>query len=849
MRIGQRIGTRSGLFALAGATVAFLTIGAQAASAATPVDLLNAANVRIDGQQAGDQAGTWVQAAGDVNGDGIDDVLVCALTADQNGRSNSGSAYVIYGQQSLTDIDLQTLGQKGFRIDGAAAGDNACWSGGGIGDVNGDGIDDVAVGAPGADNNARSGSGSAYVIYGQKTADPSDVDLANITTTQASRGMRIDGALAGDGFGTTVGPRLGDFNHDGLADFVVGGQGVSNNGRAASGSSYVIYGQSTADPADIDLANITGSQGTRGMRIDGAVAGDNSGWYYGTGDFNGDGIRDVAISNPFADDNGRSSSGSVAVVYGQNTADPTDVDLANITGSQAARGMLIDGGAANDDAGWSSAAGDINGDGISDVVVGSVVSDHNSRTDSGSVAVVYGQPTPDPTDVDLSGITAGDSSRGMEIDGAAAADQTGFSSSSGDVNGDGIDDVVIGAPTADNNGRADSGSLYVIDGQQAADPADVDLANITGSQASRGIRIDGAVAGDEVGFTSAFVGDVNNDGFGDVVGGATPADNNGRTNSGSAWIAAIPPANDDFANASTLSGAPATAKDGTGFASKETGEPDHAADPGGASVWWNWTAPASGRATIDLCHSDFDTVVGVYTGSAVDNLNEVASDDDGCGQPAGPSRVSFQATQGTTYRIAVDGHDASGVPARGRVALHLTLADDVPPTVSITSGPHYGGFTKDSTPTFSFTADEPSTFQCRYEGHSFGACSGAGSDTPATPLTNGVHTFYVRPTDLAGNRGDPLDIQFTVDTIPPTVTISGPSTVTTSGTKAAATFRIAVSEPVTERCRVDAKPFVACGSSYKTPQLPVGSHTVTVKATDRAQNVTTKSKTFKIVKG
>jgi hypothetical protein len=826
-----------------------LIFGAQPALAASPIDLLNAANVHIDGQQAGDQAGIWVQGAGDVNGDGIDDLLVCAITADQNGRANSGSGYVIYGRRHLGNIDLQTLGQRGFRIDGAAAGDSACWSGGGVGDVNGDGIDDVAIGAPEADNNGRSNSGSAYVIYGQNTPDPSDVDLANITTTQASRGFRIDGALASDQFATTVGPPIGDFNHDGIDDMVIGGQLVNNNGRAQSGSSYVIYGQPNADPADIDLANITTTQATRGMRIDGAAAGDNSGWYFGAGDVNGDGIPDLAISNPLADDNGRGTSGSVAVVYGQNAADPTDVDLANITGSQATRGMLIDGGAALDQAGYSTTIGDFNGDGISDVAVGSATSDHNGRTDSGSEDVVYGQNTPDPTDVDLSGITAGDASRGMEIDGAAAGDEAGFSSSAGDVNGDGIDDIVIGAPGADNNGRGASGSVYVAYGQQSADPTDIDFANITGSQGSRGLRTDGAAAGDEAGFSSAFAGDVNGDGFGDVAVGAVLADNNGRTTSGSVYIPAIPPANDDFANAASLSGSSGSATDGSGFASKESGEPDHAGDPGGASVWWNWTAPADGLATVDTCHSDFDTVLGVYTGSAVNSLSEVASDDDGCGAPAGPSKVSFQATQGTTYRIAVDGHDAAGVPATGHVALHLKLTDDVPPTVSIVSGPKYGSFTKDSTPTFTFTADEPATFKCRYEGFSFASCSGGTSDTPAAPLSNGLHTFYVRPTDAAGNRGDPLDIQFTVDTVPPTITISGPSTVTTTGTKASATFSIAVSETVAKRCRVDTRPFTACGSVFTTPQLPLGNHSFTVKATDRAQNVATKTKTFKIVKG
>ena len=143
------------------------------------VDLLTAAGVRIDGAAASNVAGWSVAGAGDVNGDGIDDVIVGAQQASNNSRSLSGSAYVIYGTTgaSPAGVDLANLGARGFRIDAAVAGDQAGFSVAGAGDVNGDGVDDVIVGATGADNNSRSNSGSAYVIYGTHTADPADVDL------------------------------------------------------------------------------------------------------------------------------------------------------------------------------------------------------------------------------------------------------------------------------------------------------------------------------------------------------------------------------------------------------------------------------------------------------------------------------------------------------------------------------------------------------------------------------------------------------------------------------------------------------------------------------------------------
>ena len=130
---------------------------------------------------------------------------------------------------------------------------------------------------------------------------------------------------------------------------------------------------------------------------------------------------------------------------------------------------------------------------------------------------------------------------------------------------------------------------------------------------------------------------------------------------------ASPPANDDF-------GAPAELNGRIGFASgtnveatKEVGEPDHAGDPGGASVWYRWIAPAAGRVTVSTCDSDFDTVLAVYTGVDVGDLDEIAANDDECGEQ---SRLSFQAVGGTAYRIAVDG----GASDVGDIALALNLA-------------------------------------------------------------------------------------------------------------------------------------------------------------------------------
>jgi len=113
------------------------------------------------------------------------------------------------------------------------------------------------------------------------------------------------------------------------------------------------------------------------------------------------------------------------------------------------------------------------------------------------------------------------------------------------------------------------------------------------------------------------------------------------------------PGNDDFANADELSGFPVSTESSNVDATKEPGEPDHAGDPGGHSVWWNWSAPAGEAIELGTCNSNFDTTLAVYTGASVSALTEVASNDDACGTG---SRVVFTASAGQTYRIAVDGY-------------------------------------------------------------------------------------------------------------------------------------------------------------------------------------------------
>ena len=126
---------------------------------------------------------------------------------------------------------------------------------------------------------------------------------------------------------------------------------------------------------------------------------------------------------------------------------------------------------------------------------------------------------------------------------------------------------------------------------------------------------------------------------------------------------------DSFSSRSGISGASGRVTGSNVGASKEFGEPNHAGNAGGASVWWSWTAPATGTVTFDTQGSDFDTLLAVYRGSSVGALAVVASDDDTIGRQ---SEVSFAAQQGVVYHIAVDGYSG----ATGAIVLNWQAAPD-----------------------------------------------------------------------------------------------------------------------------------------------------------------------------
>lgn len=481
-------------------------------------DLATSADLRLDGAAAQDFAGAAVAGDCDTNGDGRDDVVVGAFLADPSERGGAGAAYVIFGGPTRGEADLGALGERGFVIAGAAASDSLGFAVDCAGDVNGDGLDDVIVGAFGTDNNDRSISGSAYVVFGKGDAAP--VDLADL----GDGGYRIDGEAAGDRAGSAV-ASAGDVNGDGLDDVLVGANAADPGARSNAGSAYVVHGKRGTAP--IDLAAL----GERGYRIDGELEGDRAGFAVGNaGDVDGDGRPDALVGAYVADANGRDASGSAYVVFGRAGSDPVELsDLGD-------RGYRIEGAEAGDRFGISATgAGDVNGDGRADLIVGA---DQSPSDGPGRAHVLFGKGGTAP--VDLADRGAG----GYSIDGAAAGDLAGFSVDGiGDTNGDGTPDVIVGAYGVDENGRGGSGSAYVVYGK--ADSTAVALDGIEARE-SAGFRLDGAAAGDRAGRSVAGAGDFDANGAPDVIVGADRASPRERAGAGAAYlrlspVAAAPP--------------------------------------------------------------------------------------------------------------------------------------------------------------------------------------------------------------------------------------------------------------------------------------------------------------------
>ena len=511
--------------------------------AVAPIDLSTIAagsgGFVIHGEEAHDRAGYSVASAGDVNGDGFDDLVIGAPVADGAGNAvdAAGGTYVVFGKSggfgASVDLSAIAAGSGGFVIHGE---DDADLSGRAVasaGDVNGDGFADIIIGAyqGGGAGNAAIYAGDSYVVFGTSAGFAAAIQLSGVAL--GSGGFAIRGQDARDQSGWSV-ASAGDVNGDGLDDLVIGARWAdgADNARSYAGDSYVVFGRTGGFAASLDLSAI--AAGVGGFVIHGQDVFDQSGWSVASaGDVNGDGFDDLVIGARYGNGfgNGTSDAGDTYVVFGKAGGFGAAIQLSTIAAGSG--GFVILGEDPGDQSGYSVAsAGDVNGDGFADLIIGATRGDGagNATTDGGDSYVVFGKAGGFGATIRLSDIAAG--SGGFVVRGEDAGDQSGVSvASAGDLNGDGLDDLIIGTRYGDGAGNAlnYAGDTYVVFGRTGGFAASIELSGIAAG--TGGFVIRGQDAGDWSGRSVASAGDVDGDGFDDLIIGAAGADGAGNLSS------------------------------------------------------------------------------------------------------------------------------------------------------------------------------------------------------------------------------------------------------------------------------------------------------------------------------
>jgi hypothetical protein len=438
------IGAAGFIAAAAGDGKIFVYHGSAAGLEMTPAWTLEASQTDMS-------LGNAVGNAGDVNGDGFDDVIIGAPLYD-NGEHDEGRAFVYLGSA----VGLSNTPAWTGESDQASAQFGA--SVGTAGDVNGDGFADAIVGAPNFDN-GQTNEGRAFVYHGSASG-------LGVTAAWTSESNQASSA-----FGRSV-AGAGDVNGDGYADVIVGAN-LYSNVLPSEGRAFVYHGSATGL-----LTTAAWSSGPN-----------QSGAHWGlsvatAGDVNGDSYADVIIGAP-----GFSSippsAGGVFVYAG------------SAGGLQSFAFFAIGSNQSNSQFGTSAGtAGDVNGDGVSEIVVGAYQFD-DGQTDEGRISVYTGESF---------GVSFSSS---WTAEGSAMQMEFGRSvANAGDVNGDGYSDVIVGAPGYTN-------------GQTREGRASVYLGSATGSSISPVWSVESNIVNEQLGWSVAGAGDVNGDGYSDVIVGTS----------------------------------------------------------------------------------------------------------------------------------------------------------------------------------------------------------------------------------------------------------------------------------------------------------------------------------------
>ncbi len=443
----------------------------------------------LEGANASDYVGRDAMTFGDINGDGYNDLIF--------GATYDNQTFVVFGGSDGFDssINVSSLdGDNGFMLQGGGDFGASSVSA----DINGDGIDDLLIGNPRGTVGGAS-EGEAYVVFGHTNGFASSINVTQLVDGTNGFVMLGDGDGSNDRTGTAV--SSGDINGDGIDDAIIGAQN-NDSGSKYDGIVYVVFGQTHAFADTLQLATL--DPGTSGFKIAGIpTVGSNLGYFgesVGVGDINGDGIDDVLAGAQYFD----YYQGNAAVIFGQTATFADTVQVSALDGSD---GFVVDGTLNYNYVGHSVGSGDINGDGYDDFIIGTQGPTRDYDY-SGEVFVVFGGSSFSSVIDD----TSLDGTNGFFFKGLSSYDYIGGSVSTTDLNGDGMDELIVGAEDVTYS----DGAVYVIFGFDDTSVSQFELSSLDGDN---GFTITNGQDDEGVG-ARVLAADIDGDSMDEIIFGA-----------------------------------------------------------------------------------------------------------------------------------------------------------------------------------------------------------------------------------------------------------------------------------------------------------------------------------------